>query len=208
MSERPDTESVATPGKPVWVATAAAVLALPLGKLVAEVFSVGQDGPGMAVAGAIGTLAMIAIWVLAVVAVVALCRGKFAGFETRFRASIVAAVLLVPVVIVVSSIPSQQYSVRLVNDSAVDITNVVVTYGDRRFSRSTLIKDKYSVSNFVTSPPKGVATVSWTDGTGANRETQIDLSAEVPRRYNNGVLTFRFNEDGEPGVGFFIRRNR
>lgn len=208
MNDELESKSVSLPPKPVWFAAVVAVLAWPLGKLVAAAMSVGSDGPGMQLAALFGTLVMIIVWVAAFLSITAMCWGKMAGFEARARLAIVASVLLVPGVLIVSAIPGQDYTLRVSNDSGADVSSVVVSFNDSEFSYGYLAKGIYAVRHYVTTPPEGVATVRWNDDNGLPREAELDVSSTVSGRYQNGVLTFSFEENGKVTAGFFVQKSR
>ncbi len=168
--------------------------------------SVGQDGPGAALASGFGELIMIVVWIAATVIIVWNPGKRMQELDKRARALVLAAIAVLPVIGVVSAANHQTYTLRLWNDSGARIDNASVRFSGRDSSFGVLSADVFAAKSFQTLRPKGVAVVSWSSSSGQQHEAEIDLSDIVPRRYNNGVLTFTFQADGDVRAGFFIRK--
>ena len=189
----------------IWTAAIAAACAWPIGKAIGIVLSTGQDGLGAALANEAGSVVTLLVWG-ASVAIIAWNYGKHVRpLGSTARALVILAIAILPAIALVSAASYQTYTVRVWNQGEAQINDVSVRFSDREYSFSMLVPDKFAASSFQTSRPKGTAVVTWSSDSGQRHEAEFDLSAIVPRRYHNGVLTFSFEENNKVTVGFFIR---
>lgn len=196
------------PGKSIWLPVCAVVLAWPISWLLSEVLSAGQDGPGSVLADQVGIWVMLVIWLIASLILAMRSRGRFATFEARAKFAIVGSVLCVPLFLVYGAATQQSYSLRVVNDSGADIESIVVAFDGRRFSHSSMRDGIYAVRHYLQSPPDGLVDISWTDSGGKEHSKTLDVSEQIPRRYDNGMLTIRFVGDDDVTTGFFVDKFR
>ncbi len=169
------------------------------------VLSLGQDGPGSVLAQTFGAVVTAAIWIVSTGVVVwNLCKGG-GGLGKKLRLAALASILFLPIATVVATINHQNYTLRVKNETELTIDNVYVEMSGRKFSFGIMSGGKYAARNFEEVRPKGVAKIHWTDASGEAQVAEVDLTDIVPRRYDNGVLTFVFEDESSVRAGFYIR---
>ena len=189
----------------IWIAASGAVLAWPIGALIGMVLSFGQDGPGSAMAQAFGGLITAAVWIVSTGLVVWNLRKGGEDLGKKLRVAALLAIVFLPIAASVAAVNHQNYTLRVMNETELTFDNVYVQMSGRRFSFGIMSGGKYAARSFEEVRPKGVAQVHWTDVSGAAQMAEVDLTDVVPRRYDNGVLTFVFVDENSVRAGFYIR---
>lgn len=190
----------------LWIAAVAAICAWPLGHLVGIVLSVGQDGPGSALARSFGNFASLAVWAIATAVILWNRGGGLERLSKGARTIVVLSILVLPATVIVSAATHQEYDFRVWNTSGARIDDIVVRMTGRHYTFGALGDGISATASFQTNRPEGEATIEWTTENGEAHTANVDVSGIVPRRYHNGVLTFTFEPGGTVTGNFFIRK--
>ena len=190
----------------LWVAVAGVVLAWPFGELIGLVFSAGQDGPGRALAYGFGSIATIVVWVISTGLIIWALRKGAGQLSKRARVGVALAIAFLPGLAIISAVNYQVYDLRVWNQAGATVENVSISMIGREYTYSSIRDGITATRSFVQGRPSGIAEIRWTGEDGQTHMVEVDLSEIVPRRYNNGVLTFVILSEGNARVGFFIRK--
>lgn len=188
------------------VASIAAILSLPLGYLIGLGLSEGQGGPGRAVGSALGYTVTIVVWVIALLVVLWNLRGGLQDAGRKTRIFMFLSIAILPASVLWSAVSSQSYTMRVMNESGLEIAGVSVQMAERHASFGAMRSESIASASGFSRRPATYADISWTDDNDQSHTARVDLSGIVPRRYDDGVLTFVIEPDAGVSVGFFIDR--
>ncbi|NNC76453.1 MAG: hypothetical protein HKN77_00740 [Woeseiaceae bacterium] len=189
----------------LWVAAITAALSGPLGDAVGFVLSAGQDGPGTALMYAFGDILTIIAWVASTGLILSNPGKALDRLKKSVRIPVVLSILVLPATAIVGMSQSQTYTLRASNESGVKIDDVTISMAGRRYALGILPHGKFAAIAFQHDRPKGIAEVSWIDIDGRSYMDEVDLSDMIPRRYDNGLLDFTIDANGNVQGSFFIQ---
>lgn len=112
--------------------------------------------------------------------------------------------LLLAAAYLVMGCGEQDYTIRADNQSNQELSDVRVWYGNVMTAFGYLGPSVYKANSFIRHPPPDEAEVSWTDSHGQAHRVKVDISELVPKKYDQGVLTFVIHADQTVTAGFFI----
>lgn len=179
---------------------------MPLGHLFGLVLAAGQGGPGRIVASELGGWVSIAVWVIALVAVLWGGRSSLKTASGMVRAFVLLCFAILPASVVWLGNANQSYALRVWNKSGSAIHGVSVHMDERKTTFGALGSELFAKKAGQNTRPSAIAEVRWTDENGQSHEVRVDLSELVPRRYDNGVLTLTIHPNADVTGGFFINK--
>ena len=113
-------------------------------------------------------------------------------------------VLLVTIALLLAGHGDQRYTIRAMNEGNEKLSEVRVWYGKLMTEFGYLSPSVFKAKSLMRHPPPDVAEVSWTDASGTDHRVEVDISGVVPRKYDEGVLSFVIHADRTVTAGFFI----
>lgn len=173
---------------------------------MALLLSLGQDGPGSALAQAFGGFVTFTVWAISTAVIVWNPGNSRDHLEKGALTIVMLAILLLPALTILSAINHQDYDLRVFNETGTQVNDVTVRMIGRHYSFGVLSKGLFAVHANRQGRPKGIAEISWTGEDGQSHMAEVDLSDMIPRRYDNGVLTIAIQADDSAEVGFFINQ--